>query len=219
MGRPIISFDDGLYAYLVAHQPPEHDELRKLRKRTAAMPNARLQIAVEQGPLLAFLVKLIGARRVLEIGTFTGYSTLVFALSLPADGLVVTCDINDEWVSIGREYWQRAKVAPKIDVRFGAARDTLTTLRRKNGAPFDLIFVDANKEDYEFYYETALRLVRPGGLVILDNTLFHGSVALPDVIDPRTKAIRDLNARIAGDERGDRVIVAVGDGMTLVHVH
>ena len=218
MGRPIISFSDGLYAYLVGHQPPEHDELRKLRERTAAMPNARLQIATEQGPLLAFLTKLIGARRVLEIGTFTGYSTLVFALALPADGLVVTCDVNDEWVSVGRAHWQRAKIAQKIDVRLGAARDTLTTLRQENGAPFDLVFVDANKEEYDFYYEDALRLARPGGLVILDNTLFHGSVALPDATDPRTKVIRDLNAKIASDERGDRAMLAVGDGMTLVHV-
>ena len=219
MGRPIISFDNGLYAYLLAHQPPEHDELRKLRERTALMPNARLQIAVEQGHLLAFLTRLIGARRVLEVGTFTGYSTLVFALALPAEGLVVTCDTNDGWVSVGRAHWQRAKVAHKIDVRLGAARDTLAVLRRESGVPFDLVFVDANKEDYDIYYEAALRLARPGGLVVLDNTLFHGSVALSDTIDPRTKAIRDLNAKIAGDERGDRVMVAVGDGMTLVHVH
>jgi predicted O-methyltransferase YrrM len=181
------------------------------------MPNAQLQIAVEQGHLLAFLTKLIGARRILEIGTFTGYSALVFALALPADGLVVTCDINDEWVSVGRAHWGRAQVAQKIDVRIGAARDTLAGLTSKD--PFDLVFVDANKEDYDAYYEAALRVVRPGGLVVLDNTLFRGSVVLSDTDDARTKAIRDLNTKIASNTRTDSVMLAVGDGMTLVRIH
>lgn len=216
MGRSITNLSDRLYAYLVANQPPEHEELRKLRECTAALPNARLQIAVEQGHLLAFLTKLIGARRILEIGTFTGYSALVFALALPADGLVVTCDINDEWVSVGRAHWERAQVAQKIDVRIGAARDTLAGLTSED--PFDLVFVDANKEDYDAYYEAALRLVRPGGMVVLDNTLFRGSVVLPDTDDARTKTIRDLNTKIASDTRADCVMLAVGDGMTLVRV-
>lgn len=216
MGRSITNLSDRLYAYLVANQPPEHEELRKLRESTAAMPNARLQIAIEQGHLLAFLSKLIGARRILEIGTFTGYSALVFALALPADGLVVTCDINDQWVSVGRAHWERAKVARKIDVRIGAARNTLAGLTRES--PFDLAFVDANKEDYDAYYEAALRVVRPGGLVVLDNTLFRGSVVLSDTDDARTKTIRNLNTKIASDTRTDSVMLAVGDGMTLVRI-
>lgn len=217
MGRSITNLSDRLYAYLVANQPPEHEELRKLRECTAAMPDARLQIAVEQGHLLAFLTKLIGARRILEIGTFTGYSALVFALAIPADGLVVTCDINDQWVSVGRAHWGRAQVAQKIDVRIGVARDTLAGLRGED--PFDLVFVDANKEDYDAYYEAALRVVRRGGLVVLDNTLFRGSVVLSDTDDARTKTIRDLNAKIAFDTRTDSVMLAVGDGMTLVRTH
>jgi caffeoyl-CoA O-methyltransferase len=216
MGRAITNFSDRLHDYLVANQPPEHEELRKLRERTASMPNARLQIAVEQGHLLCFLTKLVGARRVLEIGTFTGYSALVFALALPTDGLVVTCDVNDEWVSVGRAHWERAGVTQKIDVRIGVATDSLTRLERE--VPFDLAFIDANKEDYDAYYEAALKLVKPGGLVVLDNMLFHGAVAAPDTGDARTKAIRALNTKIASDSRSDRVMLPVGDGMTLVRV-
>lgn len=209
-----IALDARLHAYLVSSEPPEHEELRKLRERTATMPNARLQIAPEQGHFLAFLVRLMGARRVLEIGTFTGYSALAMALALPADGCLVTCDVNEEWVDIGRPYWARAEVADKIDVRIGAALESLTSLAAGDSA-FDLVFIDASKDEYDAYYEKALMLVRQGGLIVLDNMLQNGRVADPADSGPRTVPIRALNDKISRDERVDRVVLPVGDGMTL----
>lgn len=209
-----IALDARLHAYLVSSEPPEHEELRKLRERTATMPNARLQIAPEQGHFLAFLVRLMGARRVLEIGTFTGYSALAMALALPADGCLVTCDVNEEWVDIGRPYWARAQVADKIDVRIGAALESLTFLAAGDSA-FDLVFIDASKDEYDAYYEKALMLVRQGGLIVLDNMLQNGRVADPADSGPRTVPIRALNDKISRDERVDRVVLPVGDGMTL----
>ncbi len=209
-----IALDARLHAYLVSSEPPEHEELRKLRERTATMPNARLQIAPEQGHFLAFLVRLMGARRVLEIGTFTGYSALAMALALPADGCLVTCDVNEEWVDIGRPYWARAQVADKIDVRIGAALESLTSLAAGDSA-FDLVFIDASKDEYDAYYEKALMLVRQGGLIVLDNMLQNGRVADPADSGPRTVPIRALNDKISRDERVDRVVLPVGDGMTL----
>jgi predicted O-methyltransferase YrrM len=218
MGRSLRAVDDRLYSYLLANQPPEHAEARKLRERTATMPNARLQITPEQGPLLAFLVRPIGARRVLEIGTFTGYSALVLALALPDDGCVLTCEVSEAWAAIGRPYWQRAGVVRKIDLRIGPALETLAKLKR-SGTVFDFAFIDANKEDYERYYETALGLVRPGGLIVLDNTLWRGAVAVHEECDIGTVAIRKINEKIAADPRVDHVLVTVGDGMTLVRPH
>jgi O-methyltransferase len=180
--RARASLDDSLYGYLQAHQPPEHPELSKLRDITRTMPRARMQISIEQGHFLAFLVRLIGARRTLEIGTFTGYSALAVALALPPDGRVLGCDISEEWVSIGRPFW----------------------------------FVDADKENLDGYYETSLRLVRPGGLIILDNMFQGGRVIDSGNTEFRTGVVRDLNAKIAADDRVDRVLIPVGDGMTLV---
>jgi len=175
-----------------------------------------MQIAPEQGHFLTFLARLIGARRTLEIGTFTGYSALAMALALPADGRIVACDISEEWVSIGRPFWQRAGVADKIEVRIGPAIETLQQLERDGAAgSFDLAFIDADKENMDGYYEGALRLVRPGGLVILDNMFQGGRIIDPDNNDYRTNVVRDLNSKIAADERVDRVLVPIGDGMTL----
>lgn len=216
MGRSLLATDQ-LYSYLLANQPPEHDELRKLREFTATLPNGRFQIAPEQAPFLAFLVRLIGARRVLELGTFTGYSTLAIALALPADGQLVTCDISKDWPAIGRQYWERANVNDKIAVRIGPACDTLDKLKADPASKFDLVFIDANKTDYDSYYESAFLLVRLGGLIVLDNALFGGRVADRDSSEQTTRAIRALNAKIANDARVDRVLLAVGDGMTLVH--
>jgi predicted O-methyltransferase YrrM len=215
MGRP-LTLDDSLHSYLLACQPPEHEELRNLRALTAAMPNARLQVAPEQGHLLAFVVRLTGARLLLELGTFTGYSALSMAFALPADGRLITCDINDEWAAIGRPFWERAGVDGKIEQRLMPALELLADLKRTQAGCFDLIFIDADKSQYDDYYEAALVLVRTGGLVVLDNTLLRGRVAMPDDREAWTLAIRTLNEKIAGDGRVDHVVLAVGDGMTMV---
>jgi predicted O-methyltransferase YrrM len=208
--------DEALYAYLQSKEPPEHPELTKLREVTRTLPRGRMQIAPEQGHFLTLLARLIGARRTLEIGTFTGYSALAMALALPADGRIVACDISEEWVSIGRPFWQRAGVADKIEVRIGPAIETLQLLERDGAAgSIDLAFIDADKENMDGYYEAALRLVRPGGLVILDNMFQGGRIIDPDNNDFRTNVVRDLNSKIAADERVDRVLVPIGDGMTL----
>jgi O-methyltransferase len=208
--------DQRLYAYLLAHQPPEHEELCRLRERTSAMADGRMQIAPEQGHFLAFLARLIGARRTLEIGTFTGYSAMTIALALPADGRLVACDISTEWTDIGRPYWERAGVAAKIDLRIGSAHRTLRELEDEGAlGTFDLAFIDADKPSYDDYYEATLRLVRPGGLVAFDNMLRRGRVADPNENDEDTAALRQLNAKIARDNRVDRVLLPIGPGMTL----
>jgi predicted O-methyltransferase YrrM len=204
-----------LIAYLLASQPPEHEELCKLRGLTQGLPRSIMQIAPEQGHFLAFLIKLMGARRVLELGTFTGYSAMAMALALPDDGKLITCDVNEDIVSIGAACWQRAGVAHKIDVRIGPALETLDLLKREGNPSFDLVFIDADKPAYDSYYEAALGLVRPGGVIVLDNTFRCGEVADPCQSDARTTAVRALNVKIASDERVDRVMLPIADGMTL----
>jgi O-methyltransferase len=204
-----------LIAYLLANEPPEHVELSKLRSLTQGLQRSIMQIAPEQGHFLAFLVKLIGARRVLELGTFTGYSAMAMALALPDDGRLITCDVDDETVNIGAAFWQRAGVAHKIEVRIGPALATLDRLERHGGPSFDLVFIDADKPAYDAYYEAALRLVRPGGVIVLDNMFQRGEVSAPSQNDARTEAVRALNAKIAGDDRVDRVMLPIADGMTL----
>jgi predicted O-methyltransferase YrrM len=208
--------DDRLHAYMLAHEPPEHDQLRALRQRTQQMPDGRMQITPEQGHLLALLVRLIGARRVLEIGTFTGYSALAMALVLPADGRLVACDISEEWTSIAHTHWERAGITDKIDLRIAPALTTLAQLEREGALDgFDLIFVDADKTGYNAYYEAALRLVQPGGLIVLDNMLRRGRVADPCDREADTVALRNMNTKIAADERVDRVLLPIASGMTL----
>jgi predicted O-methyltransferase YrrM len=207
--------DEPLLAYILANQSPEHVELRRLRQLTQGLPLALMQIVPEQGHFLALLIKLIGARRVLELGTFTGYSALAMALALPDDGRLVTCDVNAGTVDVGRGCWERAGVTAKIEVEIGPALATLDRLERAGQGPFDLIFIDADKPAYDRYYEFALRLVRPGGLIVLDNMLQRGEVADPCNGDGRTTAVRALNAKIASDERVDRVLLPLADGITL----
>lgn len=214
MGRS-LSINEQQHAYLLACQPPEHKELRRLREVTAALPNARLQIAPEQGHLLAFLVRLIGARRLLELGTFTGYSALAMALALPADGRLLTCDTNAEWAAIGRAHWKSAGVAGKIEQQLGPAIETLAELKQNHVDGFDLVFIDADKGNYDAYYEAALALVRTGGLIVLDNMLFRGLVANPEDDDARALPVRALNEKINADARVEHVLLAIGDGMTL----
>lgn len=191
--------------------------LRELYELTACLPGGRaMQIMPEEAQFLALLVRLTGARKVLEIGTFTGYSTLCMARALPPGGRLVTCDITDKWPGVGAPFWERAGVADRIELRVGDAVETLAGLRAGGGDDtFDLVFVDADKTGYPHYYEEALRLVRPGGLVAVDNTLFFGRVADPECHDPDTEAVRALNERLRDDARVDISLLTVADGITL----
>lgn len=209
--------DETLLTYVRNVSLREDAVLRELRAETARFPGgASLQVMAEEGQLLQLLVGLVGARRVLEIGTYTGYSTLCMARALPADGTLVTCDITDRWPAVGAEYWKRAGVAERIELRVGDAVETLDALRAERGAEcFDLVFVDADKVNYPTYYERALALTRPGGLVVIDNTLFFGRVADPDADDPDTRAIRETNEALHRDERVDLSLLVMADGITL----
>ena len=210
------AIDQTVEAYLMAHQPPEHPELCALRERTKKLPHGYMQISPVQGHLLAMLIRLAGVRRCIEIGTFTGYSALAMALALPDDGHLVACDTSKTWTSIGREHWRRTGIDSKIDLRIAPALDTLMQLDRESGPDqFDLAFIDADKTGYDAYYEVTLRLVRTGGLIILDNTLRRGRVAQAQDIEPDTVALRQLNAKIGADDRVDFVLLPIASGMTL----
>ena len=203
-----------LYDYLLDVSLREPPVLRRLRDETALLPESNMQIGPEQGQLLAFLVELIGARTALEIGTFTGYSALCVALALPEDGRLVACDVSEEWTSVGRRYWVEAGVDHKIDLRIGPAGETLEALA-DDGASFDFAFIDADKEGYDDYYERVLRLVRAGGLLAIDNTLWEGKVVDPSVTDADTGSIRALNEKLRDDPRISLSLVPVADGLTL----
>jgi caffeoyl-CoA O-methyltransferase len=207
---------DRLYDYMLSVTSREHPVLAELRAETARMPRAGMQIAPEQGQFMAMLVTLLGARRTLEVGVFTGYSSLAVALALPSDGRVVALDISEEWTSVGRRYWQAAGVADKVDLRVGPAAESLRALVAEGcTGEFDFAFIDADKERYDTYYELALQLVRPGGLIAIDNVLWGGSVADPADQDADTRALRALNEKLHGDTRIDLAMVPIGDGLTL----
>jgi len=214
--RHTHSLNDAVYDYLLEVSLREPPVLARLREETTGLPRAIMQISPEQGQFMALLAELLGARRVLEVGTFTGYSALVVALALPTDGRVITCDVNEETAAIARRYWAEAGVADKIELRLGPAVDTLDALLADGGAgTFDLAFVDADKTNYDAYYERGLALLRPGGLMLVDNVLWGGAVADPQHEDEDTDAIRALNAKIHGDERVSLSLLPVSDGLTL----
>ena len=215
MGRA-ITMDETLYRYLVDHSVREHPVLAELRAETAKLPKAVMQIGPEQGQFMALLARLMGARRCIEIGVFTGYSSLAVALALPGDGSIIALDVSEEWTSIARRHWRRAGVEGKIDLRLGRAMDTLDTLiSLQESGRFDLAFIDADKGNYLGYYERCLELVRPGGLILLDNTLWSGAVADPANQEPDTVALRALNEALHRDDRIDLAQLPVGDGLTL----
>ena len=195
----------------------EDEILRKLRHETAGLPmGGTMLVMPEEAQFLALLIHLSGARQVLEIGTFTGYSTLCIARALPPDGRVTTCDITDRWLSVATPYWSLAGVEKRIDFRLGDAAETLGELRRDHGpGSFDLVFIDADKASYRRYYEDGLDLVKPGGLIVLDNTLLSGRVVDDSARDPGTVAVRDLNAALREDERVDISMLTMADGITL----
>ncbi|MEY2167234.1 MULTISPECIES: class I SAM-dependent methyltransferase [unclassified Rhodanobacter] len=215
MSNRSLNLDDTLYEYLLTHSLREHPEQIALREATRSHPRAGMQISPEQGQFMALLVRLLGARRTLEIGVFTGYSALSVALALPADGRILACDISEEYTRIGRPYWERAGVAHKIDLRLAPALETLDAeLAAGAAGRYDFAFIDADKTGYAAYYERCLQLLRPGGLIAIDNVLWSGAVARP-ARDEDTRALQALNERLHGDERIDLSMLPVGDGLTL----
>ena len=216
MSSRTVVLNDALYEYLLSVSLREPDVLCRLREETAKMPQHNMQISPEQGQFMALLVELTGARKCLEVGTFTGYSTLSLALALPEDGQIVACDISEEFTSRAKPYWQKAGVAGKIDLRLGPALETLDALIAdgESGA-FDFAFIDADKVNYQGYFQRALDLIRRGGLILVDNVLWSGAVVDPARDDEDTEAIRAFNKARAGDPRISLSLVPIGDGLTL----
>ena len=216
MSNRSIVLDDALYDYLLSVSLRESDVLRRLRQETAALPQHNMQIGPEQGQFMALLAELIGARKCLEIGTFTGYSALVVAAALPQDGTLITCDISEDFTSRAKPFWQEAGVAGRIDLRIGPALDTLDALIADGETGgFDFAFIDADKANYQGYFQRVLDLVRGGGLICVDNVLWHGAVIDPARNDEDTEAIRAFNASLARDPRVSLSLVPIGDGLTL----
>lgn len=202
--------------YLLRHGVREPEILARLRDETARLPEHNMQIAPEQGALLALLVELIGAKRCIEIGTFTGYSSLVVALAMPPDGTIVCCDISDEWTSVARRYWAQAGVADRVDLRLGPALDTMDELLANGGeGTFDFAFIDASKREYPDYHERIVRLLRSGGLAAYDNVFWDGGVIDESLQDDDVGGVRRLNERLAADERVSIAMLPIADGVTL----
>ncbi|MDY6941382.1 MAG: class I SAM-dependent methyltransferase [Pseudomonadota bacterium] len=217
MTRKTLTLDSRLHDYLLSVSLREPPVLRELREATDRLPERQMQIAPEQGQFMAMLLRLIGVNRAIEIGVFTGYSALVTALALPEDGRLVACDVNTEWTTLARKYWRRAGVEQKIDLRLAPALATLQALMQGgHGESFDFVFIDADKENYLAYYEASLPLLRRGGLICVDNTLWSGHVADPSVQDEDTQAIRAFNQMLLGDERVDISLIPLADGLTLI---
>ncbi|MBE9203497.1 class I SAM-dependent methyltransferase [Synechocystis salina LEGE 06099] len=216
MGKGITGFDPSLYSYLQSISAEESLSLAQLRRKTAHLPGSQMQISPEQAQFLALLVSLTGAKQVLEIGVFRGYSTLAMALQLPPDGQIIACDQDPNATAIAKEYWQRAGMAEKIHLRLGPALATLEQLAEIKPLPqFDLIFIDADKRNYPHYYEAGLKLLRPGGLIVIDNVLWHGKVAEVDPQEPQTQVLQKFNCDLAQDARVRISVIPLGDGMTL----
>jgi caffeoyl-CoA O-methyltransferase len=215
MGDKFTALSPELYRYLVEHGAREDELLRRLAAETAELGGISImQIATEQGAFMNLMVRAIGARRALELGTFTGYSAICIARALPDDGVLVTCDVNDEWAGIARRYFEQAGLAERIDLRLGPALETLRAMPARE--QFDFAFIDADKAGYPDYYEETLRLLRPGGLAMLDNMLRGGRVVDPDPADEGDRAVMGLNQRILADERVEMAMLGVSDGVTLV---
>lgn len=208
--------DPAVIDYIIGNSVREPGILARLRQETAYHPKANFQIPPEQGQLLRVLIRMSGARSVLEVGVFTGYSSLAMALALPSEGRIVACDISDEYTRVARRYWAEAGVAGKIDLRLGPAKETLDALiAAGESGRFDFAFIDADKTGYSGYYEQCLLLLRSGGVVALDNMVSRGRVLNPAVEEPDPAALRRLNAFIHQDERVDPILLPVGDGLTL----
>lgn len=218
MGR-FVKATDELMDYLSRVGAREHPAQRRCREETQQMGSVSvMQIAPEQGAFLAMMAKLAGATRCLEVGTFTGYSALSVALALPAEGRIVALDVSKEFTDRARGYWREAGVEAKIDLRLGPGVETLDAMIAAGEGPFGFAFIDADKPNYDNYYERALQLMRPGGLILFDNMLWSGAVADPAVTDPDTSALRALNAKIHADERVDMALATIGDGVMMARI-
>lgn len=216
MSEKLLSLTPDLRDYLLNHSLRESPWLTQLREETAQIPGAIMQIAPEQGQLMALLVKLLGVRRALEVGVFTGYSALAVALALPEGGELVACDVDAQTTAIAQRYWQAAGVADRITLKLGPAVETLDQLLASGaGGSFDWVFIDADKRNYDRYYEQALDLLRPGGVILVDNVLWFGRVLERDSQDLRTQAIQAFNAKLHRDPRIDLSMLAIADGLTL----
>ena len=216
MSNRSICLTPELHAYLLEVSLREHDLLAELRQETAALPQANMQIAPEQGQFMALLVQLTGARRILEVGVFTGYSSLAMAMAMPDDGRILACDVSETWTAVARRYWARAGVADRVELRLAPAVETLQGLLADGQAgAWDLAFIDADKASYQDYYECCLELLHPGGLVVVDNVLWNGAVIDPARHDADTVAIRAFNRRLREDSRVDLSLVPIGDGLSL----
>ena len=216
MSNRSITLTDSLYEYMNEVSLREPALLLALREETADLTQRSMQISPEQGQFMALIVRLIGARRCLEVGVFTGYSSLATALALPEDGRIVACDVSEKWTSVARRYWKAAGVAHKVELHLAPATQTLDALLGQGQAgTFDFAFIDADKTNYLAYYERTLALLRTGGLVLIDNTLWSGKVADPEVADADTVALRHFNEVLHRDERVDLSLLPLGDGLTL----
>lgn len=217
MSHQTLAMTDALHDYLLKNLVREPPFLARLRAETARQPDSNMQISAEQGPLLAMLVKLVGARRIIELGTFTGYSSICMALSLPGDGELIACDVNAETTAIARRYWQEAGVESRIHLRLQPGIKTLDELIAAGEAGrFDFAFIDADKEGYSSYYDRLMTLLRAGGVIAVDNTLWSGRIADPGDTSSSTQSIRAFNAKVMRDQRVDVSLVPIGDGLTLI---
>lgn len=219
MSNRTTNLDDRLHRYLLDHSVRESGLLRRLREVTAQQEFSNMQIAPEQGQFMALLVELTGAHRIIEIGTFTGYSALCMAEAMPENGRLLCCDVSTEWTDIARSFWREAGVDERIELHIAPALDTLDRLLAAGeGGRFDMAFIDADKTNYANYYDRCLQLVRRGGLILFDNTLWGGAVADPQEQDDDTRALRELNDRLLADQRISLSLVPIGDGLSLARV-
>ncbi len=219
MSTRSMSLSPDIYRYLLEHAVREPAVLERLRTITAGMRGAEMQVSPEQGQFMGLLVRLIGARRCIELGTYTGYSSLAMALALPADGRIVTCDVSEEWTAVARQFWREAGVEARVDLRLKPALGTLDELERTDGrGAFDFAFLDADKPNYIAYYEKLLTLVRPGGLIAADNTLFVAGASIVERDSIPARALREFNDHVHHDERVDLAMVPIGEGLTLLRI-
>ncbi|HTX24668.1 MAG TPA: class I SAM-dependent methyltransferase [Steroidobacteraceae bacterium] len=219
MSTRSLSLSADIYGYLLEHSVREPAVLARLRNVTAGMPGAEMQVSPEQGQFMALLVRLVGARRCIELGTYTGYSSLAMALALPPDGRIITCDVSAESTRVAREFWREAGVESRIELRLQPGLKTLAELERSEGAPrFDFAFVDADKPNYIAYYEQLLKLVRPGGLIAADNTLYVAGADIVHAQSPIAQALRRFNDHVHHDDRVDLSMVPIGEGLTLLRI-